>query len=199
MGCINSRSDTTHIFKNLIKYQEPDQINSNYKEMNIMWFKGNIFDNVNFYELYGHLGFQIPGGSIYGFIPNFYFCNNYRNILNGTYYGMFDKCDLLFETIKKKPHFTIHTLTVTINENIYNLINSWDNGSFNYKEINKIKYGIIGISKDTEEDYTIMEKDLANCITILDYFKPEYNGQIIDTQNGIMNDFSKLYANSNKM
>lgn len=190
MGCMNSRYDNKYIFKTL-----SNDIIKN-KELKILWFEGTLNPKTTeeLYELFGHLGFKIPNGSIYGFSPNISYCKNPDDIFNGDYYGKICNNDLMFEKIRNKKKFKIYTLSTFINENTYNFIKSWDVSPLNYKNITNITYGIKKIPY-TDWGYHYDENEnVANCVTILDYLQSKFDNKILDTQNGIISQFTKEYG-----
>jgi len=190
MGLFNSKETTN--FLNIKSENNP----KNYK-LYIYWNIGtsNPKDIMNI--RFGHVGFGISEKFIYGFHPN---SGHNMSIFNGMYYGNIKNDKMLFNEIvsinKKKTgtNIEIKKIIVNINEKAYNEINNWNNNIINYKNIKNIKYGIkynkeinLGIKKDDDIKF-------ANCLTFLDFFSPEYNGELLNTYDGIMSKFNNEYS-----
>lgn len=195
MGNLFCKDDLTELneFMNLNNTTENKD-----KQMNILWFKGNNRELNCIYKLYGNLGFQIEGGSIYGFGPDIgYYDNmnidNMERLFSGRYMGKFSKNNILFETIKKDNKFVIHSITVNVNNRVYNMLKKWDSGEFNYRKINTIKFGIPKIPQTNIGFNYNKTENVANSITILDYFSPEYNDKLLDTKRGQIVNFTDSY------
>lgn len=152
------------------------------KEIILYWFIGRLFDtNVyNLYLKYGHLGFGIYGGNIYGFGAK---SGKGYEIFNGNYFGKITRDNNIFE-LAKINNYEIKTLKVYVNQEVYEQIESWESGIIDYEQINSIIYGIhwnenlqMGIKK-----HNLPDKPIANCVSFLKFLSPVYkkNNQNID-------------------
>lgn len=171
-------------------------LNKNKKyELEILWFLGDwLYEGKKLYVKYGHLGFRINRGNIYGFGPIDIYDND---IFGGKYFGVISNDNYIFNHITDLGT-KINKVKSYISEDVYMQIQGWDNGIINYKNINNIVYGIlwlqelsIGIKKNS----TILNGNYANCVSFLKYLNPIIKSKNKNIALGgieILGDFQKL-------